>query len=99
MPWSHPKMPFPQRVRLLFGSLSPSKFGDKIPVLLIRDVYPGSWIPDPNFFHPGSQIPDLNFFYPGSLILIFSIPDVGSRIRIKELSILTKKMVSQLSEI
>jgi hypothetical protein len=58
----------------------------RFPVLLIRDVYPGSWIPDPNFFHPGSQILDPNFFYPGSLIpdLNFCIPDLGSRIRIKE---------------
>ena len=30
MTWFYPKMPFPQRVRLLFGSLSPSKFGDEI---------------------------------------------------------------------
>jgi hypothetical protein len=30
------------------------------------------FIPDPNFFHPGSQI------------LIFFIPDPGSRIRLKE---------------
>jgi hypothetical protein len=34
----------------------------------------GMFIPDPTFFHPGSRIPDPNF----------SIPDPGSRIRIKE---------------
>jgi hypothetical protein len=75
----------------------------KFPVLLIRDVYPGSWIPDPNFFHPRSRILDQKFFAswipdPGSEF--FSIPDPGSRVRIKNLSIiLTKKMVSKLSEI
>ncbi len=95
-------MPFPQRVQLLFGSLRPSEFGTKFPVLLIRDFYPGSWIPDPNYFHSVSQILDQNFFHPGSLI-----PDLNffpSRIldpgcALKNSSILTKKMVSQLSEI
>ncbi len=33
-------------------------------VLRIRDVYPRSWIPDPNFFHPGSS-----FFRIGSRII------------------------------
>jgi hypothetical protein len=40
----------------------------KFPVLLILDVYPGSWISDLNFFHPVSQILDQNFFHPRSLI-------------------------------
>jgi hypothetical protein len=88
-------MPFPQRVRLLFGSLSPSKFGDEISSFadlgcLSRILNPeqnvshpgGSRILDPNFFHPGSQIPDLNFFHPRSWI-----PDAYK----KNLSILTKK--------
>jgi hypothetical protein len=30
MTWSHPKMPFSQRVCFLFSSLSLSKFGDKV---------------------------------------------------------------------
>ncbi len=65
--WSHPKMSFPQRVWLLFGSLNPSKFGDEIsgfadPGCLSRILDP-SWIPDPNFFHPGSQIPIKEFKY------------------------------------
>ncbi len=82
-------MPVPQRVRLLFGSLSPSKFGDEISVLLIRDVYPGSWIPDPNFFHPRSRILDQNFLHPGSEIFPSRILDPGCAL--KNLSILTKK--------
>jgi hypothetical protein len=80
MTWFHPKMPFPQRVRLLFGSLSPSKFDDKISSFadlgfLSRILDHGSEcfpsrIQDPgsNFFHPGSLIPDLNVSHPGSYI-------------------------------
>ncbi len=94
-------MPFP-RVRLLSGSLSPSKFGDKIssfsdPGCLSRILDPGS-----EFFP--SQIPD-----PGSKFFASWIPDPGSEFfpsrildpwcALKNLSILTKKMVSQLSEI
>jgi hypothetical protein len=85
MTWSHPKMPFPQRVRLLLGSLSPSKFGDEIssfadPGMFIPDprfnFFP-SRIPDPGskFFYPGSLIPDPNFFHSGSWI-----PDPHQRI-------------------
>jgi hypothetical protein len=71
MIWSHPKMPFLQRVRLLFGSLSPSKFGDKIssfadPGCLSPILDPGS-----EFFP--SQIPD-----PGSKFFASWIPDPGS---------------------
>jgi hypothetical protein len=64
MTWSHPKMPFPQRVRLLLGSLSPSKFGDEIssfadPGCLSQIPNPGvkkapePWfrIPDPDSQH------------------------------------------------
>jgi hypothetical protein len=69
--WSHPKMPFPQRVRILFGSLSPRKFGDKIssfadPGCLSRNLDPGS-----EFFP--SRIPD-----PGSKFCPSWIPDHGS---------------------
>jgi hypothetical protein len=63
----------------------------KFPVLLIRDVYPGSWIPDPNFFHPVSQILDQNFFHPGSLILDLNFFHPGSWIPDAHPSILTKK--------
>jgi hypothetical protein len=56
----------------------------KFPVLLIWDVYPGSWIPDPNFFHPVSQILDQNFFHPGSLIPDLNFFHPGSWMRIKE---------------
>ncbi len=103
MTWFHPKMPFPQRVRLLFGSLSPSKFGDKISSFADLGClsripnpqseyvsHPGSRILDPNFFHLGSLIPDLNFF---------SFPGPGSRMHIKEFKYFNQKMVSQLSEI
>ncbi len=87
-------MPFPQRVRLLFGSLSPSKFGDEIssfahPGCLSRILDPGS-----EFFP--SQIPD-----PGSKFFASWIPDPGSEFfpsrildpwcKLKNLSILTKK--------
>jgi hypothetical protein len=102
MTWSHPKMPFPQRVRLLLGSLSPSKFGGEISSFadlgcLSQILYPGSEIFPSRIPDPGSKffpfwIPDPGpeFFHPGSWI-----PDPHQR----NFSILTKKMVSQLSEI
>ncbi len=70
-----------------FGKKVLANLATRFPVLLIQDVYPGSWIPDPNFFHPGSLIPDLNFFHPWCWN-----PDPN-------FSILTKKMGSQRSEI
>ncbi len=99
----HPKMPFPQRVWLLLGSLSPSKFGDEISSF----ADPGMFIPDPRSRIPISSITDprswIQIFFilhPWSQILIFSIPDPGSRIRIEEFKYFNqKKMVSQLSEI
>ncbi len=96
MTWFHSKMPFPQRVRLLFGSLSPSKFGDEISSFADIDVYPRSWISNPNVSHPGSKffpswIPDPRFEFFQSRVL-----DPGCIS--KNLNILTKKMVSQLSE-
>ncbi len=102
MTWSHSKMPFPKRVRLLFGSLSPSKFGDKIssfadPGCLSRILDPGSQffpsrIPDPGSKFFPSWIPDpRSEFFPSRML------DPGSAS--KNLSILAKKMVSQLSEI
>ncbi len=102
MTWSHPKMPFPQRVWLLLGSLSPSKFGDEISSF----ADPGMFILDPR-----SRIQIFSILDPWSQIQIFFILDPWSQIQIfksrildpgsasKNLSILTKKMVSQLSEI
>ncbi len=92
-------MPFPQRVRLLFGSLSPSW----------RQDFPFCWsgmfilnlgsririfsIPDPGSKFFPSWIPD-----PGSEFFPSRMLDPGSAS--KNLSILTKKkMVSQHSEI
>ncbi len=87
-------MPFPQRVRLLFGSLSPSKFGDKISSF--ADLGCLSWILNPESecfpsriqdigskFFP-SWIPDPRFeFFPSQVL------DPGCIS--KNLSILTKK--------
>jgi hypothetical protein len=94
MTWSHPKMPFPQRVRLLFGSLSPSKIDDKIssfadPGCLSRILDPGSEffpsrIPDPGSKFFPSWIPD-----PGSEFFPSWILDPGSES--KNISILAKK--------
>ncbi len=102
MTWFHPKMPFPQRVRLLFDSLSPSEFGDKISSM--ADLGCLSWILDPGSKCFPSPIQD-----PGSKFFPSWIPDprfefYPSRSRdhgciSKNLSVLTKKMVSQLSKI
>jgi hypothetical protein len=61
----------------------------RFPVLLIQDVYPETWIPNPNFFHPESQILDPNFVHPGSLITDLNffhprswIPDPHQRIQV-----------------
>jgi hypothetical protein len=54
--------------------------------LLIRNVYPGSWIPEPNFFHTASRNLDSHFFHPESLIR-----DPGSRMRIKEFKYFNQK--------
>jgi hypothetical protein len=87
-------MPFPQRVRLLLGSLSPSKFGDEISSF----ADPGclSQIQDPGFEFFPSQIPD-----SGSKFFLSWIPDPGSKFfpsgvldpgsASKNLSILTPK--------
>ena len=102
MTWSHPKMPFPQRVRLLCGSLSPSKFGDKISSFadlgcLSRILNPESECFPSRIQDTGSKffpswIPDPRFeFFPSRVL------DPGCIS--KNSSILTKKMVSQLSEI
>jgi hypothetical protein len=87
-------MPFPQRVRLSFGSLSPSKFGDKILSFadlrcLSRILDPGSeffpsWIPNPGSKFFPSWIPD-----PGSEYFLSRILD--PRCALKNLSISTTK--------
>ncbi len=87
-------MPFPQRVQLLFGSLRPSKFGDKIssfadPGCLSRILDPGSKLFPSRFPDPGSKffsswIPD-----PGSEFFPSRILDPGWAL--KNSSILTKK--------
>jgi hypothetical protein len=94
MTWSHPKMPFLHRIRLLLGSLSPSKFGDEISSF----ADPGMLIPDPRSRIQIFSIPDPS---PGSKFFPSWIPDPGSEFfpsRIldpgsasKNLSILTKK--------
>jgi hypothetical protein len=61
-------MPFPQRVRLLFGSLSPSKFGNEISSF--ADLGCLSWILDPGSECFPSQIQD-----PGSKFFPPWIPD------------------------
>ena len=87
-------MPFPQRVWILFGSLSPSKFGDKIssfadPGCLSRILDPGSEffpsrIPDPGSQFCTSWISDHGSeFFPSRML------DSGSAS--KNLSILAKK--------
>ncbi len=64
-------MPFPRRVQLLFGSLRPSKFGDKISSF----ADPGclSWSLD-----PGSELFPSRFPDPGSKFFSSWIPDPGS---------------------
>jgi hypothetical protein len=86
MTWFHPKMPFPQRVWLLFGSLSRSKFGDEI-----------SSVADPGCL---SRIYIFSIPDSWSRIQIFSILDPGSWIRIKEFKYFNqKKIVFKLSKI
>jgi hypothetical protein len=94
MTWSHPKMPFPQRIRFLLGSLSPSKFGDEISSFtdlgcLYQILDPGSeffpsQIPDSGSKFFPSWIPD-----PGSEFIPSGVLDPGSAS--KNLSILTQK--------
>ncbi len=88
-------MPFPQCVWLLVNFLSPSKFGDEISSF----ADPGSWIPDPNFFHPESWIQIFPSWIPDPGSKLFQSRILDSRCTSKTSSILTKKMVSQLSEI
>jgi hypothetical protein len=87
-------MPFPRRVRLLLGSLSPSKFGNEIssfadPGCLSQILDPGSeffpsQIPDPGSPFFPSWIPDpRSEFFPSRIL------DPGSASQ--NLGILTKK--------
>jgi hypothetical protein len=61
----HLNPPFPHLSRLLLPILRPL-----LPVMRIRDVYPGSQIPDPGSDFLSSRIPDPNCFHPGSRIRI-----------------------------
>ena len=102
MAWFNPKMPFPQRVRLLFDSLRPSKFGDEIssfadPGCLSLILDPGSEFFPSRITDPGSKFFPTGIPDPGSEFFPSRMLDPGSAS--KNLSILTKKMVSQLSEI
>ncbi len=66
----------------------------KFPVLLIRDVYPWSWIPDPNFFPSHFPDPGSKFFFildPWSRIWIFPSRILDPGCALKNSSILTKK--------
>jgi hypothetical protein len=94
MTWFHPIMPFPQRVRLLFGSLSPSEFGVKISSFadlgcLSRILGPGSECFPSRIRDPGSKffpswIPDPRFEF-------FLSQSLDHGCISKNLSILTKK--------
>jgi hypothetical protein len=84
-------MSFPQRVRLLLSSLSPSKFGGQISSFADSGCL--SQIPDPNFFYPRSRIlyPNFSILDPWSRIRIFSILHPGSRICSKEFQYFNQK--------
>ncbi len=87
-------MPFPQRVRLLFGSLSPSKFGDEIfsfsdPGCLFHVLDPGSEFFPFQILDPGSKFFASWIPNPGSEFFPSRILEPGSAL--KNLSILTKK--------
>ncbi len=87
-------MSFPQRVRFLFGSLSPSKFGDNISSF--ADLGFLSWILDPGSECFPSQIQDSGskFFpswIPDPRFELFPSRILDLRCILKNLSILTKK--------
>ncbi len=87
-------MPFPQRVRILFSSLSPSKFGDEIscfadPGCLTLD--PGSWIWVFSILDPGSWIQIFLSWIPDPRSELFPSRILDPGCTSKNLSILTKK--------
>ncbi len=87
-------MPFPQSVRLLFSSLSPSKFGDEISSfadLGCLSLDPGSRIRIFSILDPGSWIQIFSILDPRSRIWIFSSTDPGSRTHIKEFKYFNQK--------
>ncbi len=100
---SYPKMPFPQRVWLIFGLLSPSKFGNKIssfayPGCLSRSLDPRSEFFPSRILDSGSKF--FTILDPWSQIWIFFHPESWIPDPIKEFKYFNnKKMVSQLSEI
>ncbi len=87
-------MPFPQRVRLLFGSLSPSIFSDKISSFadlgcLSQILDPGSEFFPSRIPDPGSKFFPSWIHDPGSEFFPSRMLDPGSSS--KNLSILAKK--------
>ncbi len=87
-------MPFPQRVRLLFGSLSPSEFGDKISSLadlgcLSRILDPGSECFPSRIQDPGSKF--FPSWIPDPRFECFPSRSLDHGCISKNLSILTKK--------
>ncbi len=87
-------MPFPQRVLLLFSSLSRSKFGDEIPSFAdpgCLTLDPGSRIRVFSILDPGSWIQIFPILDPWFRIWIFSITDPGSCMHIKEFKYLNQK--------
>jgi len=75
---------FSTKGSIIIGSLSPNTFGGKISSFSDPGCF--SWIVDPGSEFFQSQIPNQNFCIldSWSRIWIFSIPDPGSRMRIKE---------------
>ncbi len=95
-------MPFPQRVRLLLGSLSPSKFGDEISSFADLGCLSRILNPESECFPSQIQDTGSNFFsswIPDPRLEFFPSRVLDPGCISKNLSILTKKMVSQLSEI
>ncbi len=87
-------MPFPQRVRLLFGSLSPSKFGDEISSFADLGCLSRILNSESECFPSQIQDTGSKFFsswIPWSRIWIFSIRCPGSRMHIKEFKYFNQK--------
>ncbi len=87
-------MPFPQRVRLLFGSLSPGKFGDEISSFADLGCFARILNPESECFSSQIQDTGSKFFsswIPWSQIWIFFILGPGSRMHIKEFKYFNQK--------
>ncbi len=87
-------MPFPQRVQLLFGSLSPSKFGDEISSFADLGCLSRILNPESECFPSRIQGTGSKFFpswIPDPRFEFFSIPGPGSRMHIKEFKYFNQK--------